>query len=376
MDGDEHHVVVLVHEFHHFVDATLVVGHLHQTAEHTHAMVDMDDVIADVEGAQIIERKLFRLLHRPAETYPVEAVEYFMVGITANLVLIVDETRMDDFPLHEFRKERVLVLQDDGSEPFQLRFLLPEYLNLVPVFHPGPDIRKQQFEVLVENRLRRDIEGDAFLVLAGQRNIQIHVAEIRQLQEKVPVPVHVGRIQPYRRILFQECQDAHTAFLRIPGDDVRIDIGLVHDFLGQLGIAVEGMDLLHLISEEGQAVGIFQGIGENVDDRTADGILPRGRYEVHTLEPLVSKDFLYFFVTDFLAGPDGEKRIGKFLFLRDEFFQRFRIGDDEKGILPRIHDLADGSRPLDAQGRLVIAPFHGAAAVWEEEDAVALDQVV
>ena len=136
------------------------------------------------------------------------------------------------------------------------------------------------------------------------------------------------------------------------------------------------MDLLHLVSEESQAVGIFQGIGEYVDDRAADGILSRGRYEVHPLEPLISKDFLYFFVAYFLAGPDGEERAGEFLFLRDELFQRFRIGDDEKGILPRIHDLADGSRPLDAQGRLVIAPFHGAAAVWEEEDAVALDQVV
>ena len=33
------------------MDPSLVVSHLDQTAEHTHAMIDMDDVITYIKGA-------------------------------------------------------------------------------------------------------------------------------------------------------------------------------------------------------------------------------------------------------------------------------------------------------------------------------------
>ena len=45
MNRDEHDVIVPVHQFYDLMDTTFIIGHLDQTAEDTHAMVDMDDVI-------------------------------------------------------------------------------------------------------------------------------------------------------------------------------------------------------------------------------------------------------------------------------------------------------------------------------------------
>ena len=140
MDGDEDDVVVPVHEFHDLMDPTLVVGHFHQTAEDAHAMVDMDDVITQIEGTEIVQRQLLRFFHRPSQADAVEAVKDFMVGIAADPVLVIDKSRMDVLSLDELRQECVLVLEHDGTETFQLGFLLTVDIDLVVVFQFGPDI--------------------------------------------------------------------------------------------------------------------------------------------------------------------------------------------------------------------------------------------
>ena len=83
-----------------------------------------------------------------------ETVEDFVVRVAANPVLVVNESRMDVLTLDKLGKESMLVLQHDRTETLQLGFLLTVYIYLVIVFQPGPDVGKQEFEILVENRLR------------------------------------------------------------------------------------------------------------------------------------------------------------------------------------------------------------------------------
>ena len=153
-------------------------------------------------------------------------------------------------------------------------------------------------------------------------------------------------------------------------------LGLFHLVDGQLRIAVEGMDLFNLISEESEPVGMVQRIGKYVDDGAADGILARGRYEVHTLESLLYQRLAEGIIRNFLSHTDGQERAGDLFLFRHRLFQSRRIGDDEQGTFARIHDLADGGRPLNSEGRLIIAPFHRTAAVRQEKDTVAFHQVI
>ena len=305
-----------------------------------------------------------------------KTVEDFVVGITADVVLVVDEPRMDVLPFDKLRQQRMFILQHDRTEALQLGFFLAVDIDLIIVFQPSANVGEQEFEVLVEHRLRRNGESDVVHALPLQRNIQIHVPESGQFREERPVLVHIGRIQPDHRILLQESKETDAALSLPAGDDVRIDVGLVHFVDGQLRVAVEGMDLLDLVPEESEPVGMVQGIGEDVDDRAADGILSRGRHEVHALESQLNQLVPQGVVGDFLAHLDRQERAGDLSLLGNRLVQGRRIGDDEQGTLAWIHHLADGGRSLDAEGRLVIAPFYGASAVREEENAVAFHQII
>ena len=177
MDRHENHVSPAVKEFHHFVHPAPVVFHLHKTTENTHAVVYMHDIVSHVEGAEVVEGELLGLFHRAADVHAVEAVENLMVRVAAHFVVMVDETGMDVLSLHEFRKEGVRVLEHDGTEPLQLAFLFSEDIYLITFLQAGADIRNQQFEVLVEYRLRGNVEFDAFRLVFPEGNIHINMLE-------------------------------------------------------------------------------------------------------------------------------------------------------------------------------------------------------
>ena len=305
MDRNKDHVAAGVHEFDDLMDTAFVVFHLDEAAEDTDAMVDMDDVVAHVEGGKVVEGQLFGLFDAAAEADPVEAVEDFMVRIVADAPVVVDEALMEVLPLDEARKDGVLFLEHDGTEPFELGFLFAVYQDLVSCFHPAPDVGKEQVEVLVEDRLGGDMEVDC-LYFPAEWRLQMDPAEGLQQGEKLPVLVHVGGIEPERGILGEEADQAD--FSRPPGDNIRINQGLVHLFDGQLGVAVEGVDPVHFVAEEGEAVGMFPGIGEDVDDGAADGELAGRGHEVHPFKAFGEEFFLELFERQVIAGVDGQKR--------------------------------------------------------------------
>ena len=105
VDRDENHVIVLIHQLHHLIHPSFVVPHSHQTAEYTHSVVDMYNVVPYIESTQVIESQLFTLFNSTPEADPVEAVENLVVGVAADLVLIVNETPVNILSDDELREQ-------------------------------------------------------------------------------------------------------------------------------------------------------------------------------------------------------------------------------------------------------------------------------
>ena len=119
-----------------------------------------------------------------------------MVGVPADFVVVVYKAGVDVLSFYELGQNGVFVLQHHRPQTLQLAFLFSEDIYLIVVFYLGADIRKKDFEILVENRLRRNMERNAFPVLPAQRNIQINPLKGRKFLIELPFLIHIGRIQP------------------------------------------------------------------------------------------------------------------------------------------------------------------------------------
>ena len=218
---------------------------------------------------------------------------------------------MDVLSLDKFRQHGVFFLQHNGTQALQLAFLFPEDVHLVLVFHLGADVGNQQFETLVEDRLRRNVELDGRHVLFLQGNIQEYVLETKGCVEEILLLIHIRRIQPHHGVLGEQAQQTLPFFLPgFPGGDVRVNIGLGNLLDGKLCVTVEGMDLIYLVAEETDAVGMFQRIGEDVYHRAAYGKLAGSAHKVHLFKTLLNEPPTQILVVHLLAHLYGKKGVG------------------------------------------------------------------
>ena len=104
MNGYEYDVIVLIGNFHNLVYSSPVIAHSHETSEYSYTVINMYHVIAHIERIQVIESQLLTLFHRPSYRDSVEAVEYLVVGIDADLVVVINETVVQGFSAYEFRQ--------------------------------------------------------------------------------------------------------------------------------------------------------------------------------------------------------------------------------------------------------------------------------
>ena len=178
-----------------------------------------------------------------------ETVEYLVVAVAADLVVVVYESVMDVASCDEFGKD-VSVLGQDGPEPLELRLLFAVYSDPVSLFKALSDVLGKEFEVLVEYRLRGYIEFHCILILAGKRQLHVYAGEFLEIGEEFPIPVHVGRVQPYERISREDIGDADHLRAAFGIRDVGIDFGFMDLLFRQLGVAVEYRDGVDLITEE------------------------------------------------------------------------------------------------------------------------------
>ena len=176
MHGHENHIIVLVHQFYHFMDTPLVIRHSHQTAENAHPMIDMDHIIAYIERAQIIESQLLTFLYASSDGNSVEAVENLMISVTADFVFIVNETSMYVLSGNELRHHTLILIQH-RFQPVRLRLLFGKYAHPVTSLQTVSYIFSKQFEVLVEYRLRGNVELNRIEISTRQGSVNVNSAE-------------------------------------------------------------------------------------------------------------------------------------------------------------------------------------------------------
>ena len=89
MDGDEHHVAVLVDEFDRFLCPAAHMG-FHQTAVLSDAVVDMHHIIAHPQRVQVADGHLLGLFHLAPDAQLMIALKDLMVCIITILRGFVD----------------------------------------------------------------------------------------------------------------------------------------------------------------------------------------------------------------------------------------------------------------------------------------------
>ena len=338
----------------------------------------MDDVIAYIEGTEFIEGQLLCFFHTPANRNPVETVEYLVICITANPVALVDETTVDIFTLYEFRQWH-LCRGKDGFEPLDLAFFLAENGHLISRLNLEADVSLEQFEIFIEYRLRDDVELNSFRpIFFREGYIQKNVCEGFKSFVKIPFPVHVGRIQPDHGFGREDGKQGNAAFLGGGLGQVGVDIRLVRFADGKLGIAVENMDFFDFITKERQAERMIKGIGKDVYNGAANGILPGGRYKIHLLKSFIGKcfrDVTKLYTLSFFQHENGSFH---FFYGRNPFREGIRISDDEKRsvFLFIREDFAESGGPLNTQGGFVIAAFDVFAGIRKVENPVTFHEII
>ena len=148
-----------------------------------------------------------------------------MVSITADPVIIVNETPVDTLSCHELR-HHPFVLVKNGPEPVRLSLLVTENIHRITTFKTLADICGKQLEILVEYRLRDDIELDSFFLLQVKRDIQENPLEPFGFTIEITALVRVRRVHPDDSIFRENFRDFHTPAIHIfLGNHVRKNVG-------------------------------------------------------------------------------------------------------------------------------------------------------
>ena len=183
VDRHIHNVVVLVDDAYHLLIG--VAGrHAHQTAELAYAEVYVHQIVARVELLQFLhgECHLAGTCAVGTETVLVEAVEYLGIGKEAHLQVVVGKALVERL-VHwdEGDGLGMLLLGTFGEDVLE---------SLVLLLAVGEDVEpvackdivferlRQQLEVLVEERLGRNVELHRGAWRACGRMAELHTAEL------------------------------------------------------------------------------------------------------------------------------------------------------------------------------------------------------
>ena len=128
VDGDEHDVVVLVHQLHHLLGG-VAVGDAHQACEAAHAVVGMYHVVAGRELVQLLQRQgnLTATGFVALEVVLMEAVEELVVREDTEAERIVGEAFVQGL-LHRGKDDVVAPVLEDGPQAVGLLGAVTTYI--------------------------------------------------------------------------------------------------------------------------------------------------------------------------------------------------------------------------------------------------------
>ena len=355
MDVHEQHVSILVDQFDRLVRLAVFVD-LHKPVEAAHAVVDMHHIVARPQLVQLGDGHLFVAPDLAVDAVTLVAVENLMIGIEAQLQVVVHETLVqrhrkgphDGLPASDLVK--------DVFETLDLHLVFREDIGRVPAQRIADHVVGQHLEILVELRLGSRIElygrrGGTLrqvvaqgehpavrqiaeqCVTAGHQAVDLlrtfHVGKRLAADIVHPTQHVIGVVEPIGRRVARKLHERH---LRRPiaGIEVGNDLHPV-EFVGrELARNVETADRVHLVAEKVDTVGFAFREGEDVHDTAAHRILARLIDEIDAGEVRIDERVLQHGDRDTVADFHGDRVPPEGFGVGDPLDQRFGIGADDQ----------------------------------------------
>ena len=186
VDGDVDGVAPLVDDLDHLLEGLLARsigdGHAHESAELADAVVDVDHVVAHLELLQLLQCQchLARACLVALQVVLVEAVEYLVVGHQTEAQVVVDESFVERL-VDTFK----LSLVHDLAQSLNLLLTVGQHAELIALEGVVAEGLAQQVEVLVEQRLGRDVEAERCLRGGGGAMAELDAAEVGAVGRKL-----------------------------------------------------------------------------------------------------------------------------------------------------------------------------------------------
>ena len=161
-----------------------------EASEDTYAVVDVDDIVADVEGTEFAESDALLLLTHIviAERHLLEAVEDLVIGIETDPCLLIDKAGVES-DVQLGIGELALSLAEDGAEALELAAIVGDEENLVGIGRLVVNIVFEEVEILLEEGLRDGLPIEIGLGLA------IHNIDAAALESGHPLLGRAERLE-------------------------------------------------------------------------------------------------------------------------------------------------------------------------------------
>ncbi len=402
MDVDEKHVAILINQFDGLMLLAALVD-LDQSVEPPDAMVDMDNVVAGPQAVQLGDGHLLVALDLAVDAVALVAVENLVVGIEAELQLVVDESLVQRNGQRTYDGLSASDLVEDVFEPLDLNAVLGENIGFVSPQGVADHVVGEQLEILVELGLGRRGEthlggsgtlGQAVAqkeqpalhqvaqqpVAAGQQAVDLlgmlHVAE-RLAAHVVDLAQHeIGIEKPERRLAADEPGQRNPRLSGLGAVEIGND-GHMGQLLGrELAGDLETPDGVHFVAEEIDAERLAFRERKDIDDTAAQRILPRLEDEIDTLEPGIDQRLLQHLDGNLVADTHVDGILLQGLPIGDPLGERLRIGADNQIILPveTAQGIQSRRAQHDALGILRTVGNRPFPRGGEEEDAPLVEQ--
>ena len=170
---DEENVVVLIDEFDDLLHGAVELG-TEQPAELAHAVVDVHDVVAYLELAQLFERQrqFARAGLFAAQPVFVESVEELVVGKEAEVQFVVDESLVQGFVDGGEGDVFAFVLENVG-DALRLFLAVAQDIERVALVQQRRERFAHEVEILVVDGLRRAVQRQGRTRLSVERLVAV-----------------------------------------------------------------------------------------------------------------------------------------------------------------------------------------------------------
>ena len=288
-----------------------VLGDFHQSVEAPHAVVDVHHVVARAQLVELGDGHLLVALDFAVDAVALVAVENLVVGVEAELQVVVDEALVKRQRQRAHDHLPAANLVKDVAQALHLGAVLREDVGLVAAQAVANHVVGQQGEVLVEGGLRRRREehlgiGRALLQVVAQHE-DAAAADVRQqavaasqqrvdalrvvevghhlAAQVVDAAQHeIGVEEPEGGLLTRKAGQRDALRRGGRSREVGQNLDMVELVGGELARDFEAANRVDLVAEEVHAVGFALGKGEDVDDAAAQRVLARLVDEVDLLE--------------------------------------------------------------------------------------------